>query len=173
MSEHQVDGPDGSWEQRLERFWADANDGQPEVAWTGLELLLAGRPEGDATADFERASLHDMLGQEHQAIPLYRRAMAIGLDAERQGYAAIQLASTLRNVGELDEARTLLEGMQSDERLGAAARAFLALTLHDLGRRSEALRLVLADYAPHVPLYGRALGEYAALLPDLEVPPSQ
>src|SRR5690554_2840094 len=115
--------------------------------WAALESLLSERAQGDAAAAFEHASLHDMLGEEHAAIPLYRAAIAAGLDAERQGYAAIQLASTLRNVGQFHEAVTLLEPLQADDTLGAAARAFLALTLHDLGRRSDALRLVLADHA--------------------------
>lgn len=133
-----------------------------------LEPLLAERPDGDAAAAFERASLHDMLGDEHAAIPHYRAAIDAGLYPERQGYAAIQLASTLRNVGRFEEAVALLESLRTDERLGAAARAFLALAIHDLGRRSDALRIVLADHAPNVPLYGRALSEYAALLPQDE-----
>jgi len=68
-------------------------------------------------------------------------------------------------VGRLREATQLLEPLLADEKLGAAARGFLALTLHDLGRPSDALRIVLSDHALNVPLYGRALGEYAALLP--------
>jgi tetratricopeptide (TPR) repeat protein len=159
---------DGSWDDRIAAFWSEADDERPAAMWAALEPLLAERPKRDAAAAFERASLHDMLGEEHAAIPHYRAAIAAGLDPERQGYAAIQLASTLRNVGQLDEAVELLEPLRTDDRLGAAARAFLALTLHDLGRRSDALRLVLADHAPNVPLYGRALGEYAALLPSDE-----
>ncbi|MDF9717793.1 tetratricopeptide repeat protein [Nocardioides sp. ChNu-99] len=156
---------DASWDDRVATFWAGADDTHPEAAWAALEPLLAERPEGDAAAAFERASLHDMLGEEHAAVPHYRAALATGLDPERQGYATVQLASTLRNVGRSDEAVALLEPLADDERLGPAARAFLALALHDLGRRSDALRLVLADHAPAVPLYGRALAEYAALLP--------
>lgn len=157
-----------TWDERIAAFWNQADDERPAAMWAALEPLLAERPEGDGAAAFERASLHDMLGEEHAAIPHYRAAIDAGLDPERQGYASVQLASTLRNVGELDEAVALLEPLRSDERLGAAARAFLALTLHDLGRRSDALRLVLADHAANVPLYGRALAEYAALLPPDE-----
>lgn len=157
---------DGTWEDRVAAFWSAADDERPADMWASLEPLLAERPDGDAAASFERASLHDMLGEEHAAIPHYRAAIAGGLDAERQGYAAIQLASTLRNVGQLEEAATLLEPLRADARLGPAARAFLALTLHDLGYPGEALRIVLSDHAPNVPLYGRALGEYAELLPS-------
>ena len=105
-----------------------------------------------------------MLGEEQEAIPLYRAALARGLGSERQGFATIQLASSLRNVGHAADAVALLEPLRTDDRLGAAARAFLALALHDLGRSAEALRIALTDLAPTVPLYGRAIGEYAALL---------
>lgn len=159
-----------TWGDRIEAFWSTADDGRPADMWAALEPLLDERPDGDAAASFERASLHDMLGEEHAAIPHYRDAIAAGLDAERQGYAVIQLASTLRTVGHLVEAIALLELLRADARLGLAARAFLALTLHDLGRPSEALRIVLADHSANVPLYGRALGEYAELLPIDPVP---
>lgn len=155
---------DASWDRRIGAFWQAADEGRPAEAWADLEPLLAERPKGDPAATFERASLHDMLGEEHDAIPLYERAIAAGLDAERQGFAVIQLASSLRNVGRLEEAAAHLETLAADERLGTAARAFLALTLHDLGCHAEALQLVLTDHAPSVPLYGRALGEYAGLL---------
>lgn len=161
--QEQPGGP--SWDERIAAFWEVADDERPEAMWAALDVLLAERPATDAAAAFERASLHDMLGDEHGAIPHYQAAMDGGLDAERQGYATIQLASSLRNVGRLEEARALLESVRSDDRLGAAARSFLALTLHDLGLSGEALRLVLTDHASHVPLYGRALAEYAALLP--------
>lgn len=157
--------PEETWDDRIAEFWDAADDERPADMWAALEPLLAERPDGDAAASFERASLYDMLGEELAAIPHYRDAMNAGLDLERQGYAAIQLASTLRNVGQLDEAITLLEPLQTHERLGPAARAFLALTLHDLGHRSDALRIVLTDHSHKVPLYGRALGEYAELLP--------
>lgn len=156
--------PDDSWEERVAAFWSEADDEHPGEAWAALERLLAGRPAGDAASAFERASLHDMLGEEQEAIPLYRGALAGDLDEERRAFAAIQLASSLRNVGRPAEAVALLEPLRDDARLGTAARAFLALALHDLGRSAEALRLVLADLAPSVPLYGRAIGEYAELL---------
>lgn len=157
---------EGTWDERIAAFWADADDERPDAMRAALEPLLAERDADDAAALFERASLHDMLGEEQQAVPLYRRAIAAGLDAERDGFAVIQLGSTLRNVGRLDEAAELLQTRVDDHELGGAARAFLALTRHDQGRHAEALRLVLTDHAPHVPLYGRALAEYAGLLTD-------
>ena len=160
-ADHEAGHPVESWDERVAAFWEEVDGERPVAMWAALEPLLAERPSGDAAAAFERASLHDMLGDENAAIPFYRSAIESGLDYERHGYAVIQLASSLRNVGGLEEAVSLLKPLRAHERLGAAARAFLALTLHDLGRHSEALSLVLADHAPNVPLYGRALSEYA------------
>ncbi|MCY7413273.1 MAG: tetratricopeptide repeat protein [Salinibacterium sp.] len=156
---------ESSWEDRVAASWNDADDERPAAMWAALERLLAELPKLDATASFECASLHDMFGEEQSAIPLYQSAFNTGLDPEQHGYAVIQLASTLRNVGRLSQEAQLLEPLLADEKLGAAARAFLALTLHDLGRPKNGLRIVLSNHALNVPRYGRALGEYAALLP--------
>lgn len=168
---HDLQQPDASWDARIAAFWGSVDEEQPDAAWEHLEPLLAERPDGDAASAFERASLHDLLGEEEAAIRHYRAALAVGLDSERQGYAVIQLASTLRNVGRAEEAAALLQTLRDDERLGGAARAFLALAFHDLGRPDEALSLVLTDLAETLPLYGRALGEYATLLLDNETGP--
>lgn len=170
VQNQQAAAPDAEWNRRIDGFWAEADDTRPDDMWTALNPLLAERPSGDAAALFERASLHDMLGEELEAIPLYRDAIQAGLDDERAGYAAIQLGSSLRNVGDFDEALAELEPLCDDERLGAAARAFIALTLHDLGRHTDALRIVMTDHAPNVPIYGRALGEYAGLLGSSSIP---
>ena len=53
---------------------------------------------------------------------------------------------------------------QGSDELDDAARAFLALALHDLGRHDEALALALTALAPHLPRYQRSLANYAGLL---------
>ncbi len=49
------------------------------------------------------AGVHDSLGLEVDAVPLYREALSAGLDASHAAQARIQLASTLRNLGRLHE----------------------------------------------------------------------
>ena len=110
---------------------------------------------------FEWASAHDFLGREADAIPLYRAAITHGLTEPRHTQAVIQLASSLRNVGEATQAAALLGDLEPDGAVGAAPKAFLALALHDLGRLDEALAVALEALATTLPQYGRAVAAYA------------
>ncbi len=96
-------------------------------------------------------------------MPLYRRALELGLGEDRRRQAVIQLASSLRNLGEASESATLLRAerdRRSDE-LDDAVDAFLALALVDLGREREAAGLALGALAGHLPRYQRSLANYA------------
>ncbi len=82
--------------------------------------------------------------------------------------ASIQLASSLRNVGQVAESVALLTAERdagSDE-LDDAVSAFLALALVDTGREREAVAITLAALAPHLPRYQRSVANYARLLGD-------
>jgi len=153
-----------SWENRIDEFWAAADDSRADGMRSDLEVLLAERGPADPRATFERASLHDFFGEEDAAIPLYRAAIAGGLAEPHHTRAVIQLASSLRNVGEPSAAIALLRGIPADAPEAEAARAFLALALHDDGKQTAALREALGTLVPHLPAYRRALAEYAASL---------
>ena len=129
-----------------------------------MRRLVEERPPDDADALFEWASVHDYLGREHEAVPLYRAALDAGLGGERRPQAVIQLASSLRNVGDPEAAIALLRDQPDDPLTGAAGRAFLALALRDAGRTDEALRVALEALAPTLPRYGRAITGYADAL---------
>ena len=58
---------------------------------------------------FKFASAHDRRGEEAEAIPFYRRALALGLDGENRKGALLGLGSSLRNVGQAAEAVELLQ----------------------------------------------------------------
>jgi tetratricopeptide (TPR) repeat protein len=123
----------------------------------------------DALDRFERAGEHDEAGREAEAIPLYRDAIALGLVDPERSRAVVQLASSLRNVGELDEALDLLDtgGVGSsalDPELAASVAAFRALVLHDLGRHDEALAAALGALAPTLPAYRISIAAYADAL---------
>jgi len=124
------------------------------------------RPETDPDALYEWASVHDFLGREEDAVPLYRAALDCGLSGDREPQAIIQLASSLRNVGEPSAAVGLLQSHPENPITGSAAQAFLALALHDAGQSGEALRVALTALAPTLPLYSRAISSYAAELSD-------
>ena len=101
-------------------------------------------------------------------MPLYREALERGLTAERRRRAVIQLASSLRNIGEADESVALLtaELAREPDELDDAVRAFLALALADVGREREALSHALTALAPHLARYQRSLASYAQELDD-------
>jgi 8-oxo-dGTP pyrophosphatase MutT (NUDIX family) len=115
----------------------------------------------DGAALFERASAHDACGEETAAVPLYRAALEAGLTGERRTQALIQLASSLRNIGDASGAIAALKAVPADDPLADAAHAFLALALHDDDKPTPALQTALRLVAPHLPAYGRAIGAYA------------
>lgn len=147
-------------------FWDRFDSEDPATAHAELSRLLDARGQGDARAAFERASLHDALGEE-AAIPLYRRALEQGLDAPQRTQAIIQLASSLRNVGDASSAMALLRTIGDDDPLIGPARAFLALALHDDEKPTAAVRTALQTLAPTLPQYRRAVDAYAGELVSL------
>ncbi|WP_233197157.1 tetratricopeptide repeat protein [Cryobacterium sp. N21] len=149
------------WEERIRIFWLDASDADEESTLSSMHVLIAERRDDDPAATYEWASVHDFLGQEAEAIPLYRRALELGLDPVCLPQAQIQLASSLRNVGETTEAIRILEGVESDATIGDANEAFLALALFDAGRPGDALRVALKALGKTLPLYRGAIDHYA------------
>ena len=105
-----------------------------------------------------------------EAERLFRAAMGAGLTGIRRRRAAIQYASTLRNLGRADESARILfaERQEGSDELDDAVTAFLALALADLGREREAASLALGALAPHLPLYQRSLANYAAAMQEIE-----
>ena len=150
-----------TWDERVDAFWAGADDTQPEATLSAMRVLVDERPEGDPDAVFEWASVHDFLGFEAEAIVHYRAALAGGLVEPRRRRAVIQLASSLRNVGEPEAAVELLQELKPDDATGSAAQAFLALALWDAGEHAVALRTALLALAPTLPMYRRSVEHYA------------
>jgi tetratricopeptide (TPR) repeat protein len=104
---------------------------------------------------------HDSAGREDQAIPLYEQALAAGLGGELRARCLLQLGSSLRNVGRIEEAVALLQDARQEFPEFRPLRAFLALALHSAGRDGEALRELLETIADEGE-YERSLRAYAA-----------
>ena len=154
------------WQKRVDDLWDVFDDHEPAEFLGKMEALVAERD--DALGLFELASAHDSIGNEEQAAPLYRAALAAGLPSGKRRQAVIQMASTIRNLGEIEESIALLRAERdagSDE-LDDAVVAFLALALADAGREREGLSLALGALAGHLPLYSRSLANYAMALND-------
>lgn len=159
---------EADWEQRIAALWAAIDDYDPAGFLTRVEALTAELPPGNAIALFERASAHDSTGYPQQAAPLYRQALAARLTGERRRRAVIQLASTLRNLGQAEESVALLsaEREAGSDHLDDAVAAFLSLALIDIGREREAAALALTALSRHLPRYNRSLANYARGLGD-------
>ena len=155
---------DASMEDRLTRLWSTIDRHEPDTFVAQVEALVAELPSGSAIASFERASAQDSTGHPDLAVPLYRIALAAGLTGLRRRRATIQLASSLRNLGNAAEAADLLfaELAAPSDELEGAVRAFLALALVDLGREREAVGLSLTALSKYLPRYNRSLERYAS-----------
>jgi hypothetical protein len=88
------------------------------------------------------------------------------LSGLRRRRAVIQMASSLRNLGNPARAVELLTAELSadEDELTQAVRAFLALALADLGREREGLALSLTALSHYLPRYNRSLARYAERL---------
>ena len=124
------------------------------------------RPDGDAIAAFERACSFDSTGFSDKAAPLYRAALSSGLTGIRRRRATIQLASSLRNLGQANESVMLLRTEQAfpSDALDDAVAAVLALALADTGHEREAVGIAVGAPAKHLPRYNRSMANYARML---------
>ncbi len=165
-----------AWEHQIAAIWEIA-DASPEIDLVAaIDALAAAHVDSDGVEDaaalFERASARDRVGLEAEAEKYYRAALALpGLDPYRRSRASIQLASTLRILGQLAESEQLLTA-ELDRHLEPGnpralhdeARAILALTYVAQGRAVEAAGLALSALSPHLTRYNRSVSRNAALL---------
>lgn len=154
---------DENWETQLQGIWLKlgtiSNEEFLHQIKNHVELLT----DFQAIADFERACAFDSTGHEKEAEPLYRSALDKGLTGLRRRRARIQLASTLRNNGKLEESIHILreEKANYSDELNDAVDSFLALSLSSAGEPKEALSLVLKAISKHLPRYNNSLSRYA------------
>jgi tetratricopeptide (TPR) repeat protein len=152
------------YEKDLKELWASLDSLGEEEFRERMDALAASL--SPAVAAYERGSAFDSTGHPDRAVPLYREALDAGLGEDRRRQCVIQLASSLRNLGEAEEAVALLmqeRGRRTDE-LDDAVAGFLALALTSAGREREAVRAALERLAMHMSRYQRSLRNYAAEL---------
>jgi hypothetical protein len=154
---------DPAWERRVAELWSAIDSYEPDVFVAHIERLATELPAGNAVGLFERGCAQDSTGHPDLAVPLYRAALSAGVVGIRRRRATIQMASSLRNLGNTKEAVLLLtaEVDASSDELDGAVRAFLALALADLGREREALAYSLTALSRYLPRYNRSLARYA------------
>ncbi|SDL57314.1 tetratricopeptide repeat protein [Microbacterium azadirachtae] len=157
---------------RLDEIFAARDRARMAPTIAAFLDVLAEHPDDPAVL-YEVGGAYDTDGQEETALGYYRRAMAAGLEGRRLRQCFLQLGSTLRNLGRLDESLAAFdEGIAlfpESESLGL----FRALTLHAMGRPSAALGAVLTVIADRFPTaevrrYEAALRGNAAYLASLD-----
>lgn len=92
---------------------------------------------------FEVGGSYDVMGEEEMAIPYYRRAIEAGLDGNDLQECLVCLGSTLRVVGEYEEAVEILEQAVDEFPDRNSSRAFLALAYLSNGDAEDAVRTLL------------------------------
>jgi Flp pilus assembly protein TadD len=115
--------------------------GRRAAAVRDLQTLRQLHPK-NAMVWLESAFALDRLGREAQAIPLYERAIALGLKGMSLRNALVCLGSSLRTIGRAREAVRYLARAQKQFPGDVVVELFLALGYHDVQQPTQALRLI-------------------------------
>ena len=99
---------DANWEQRASGAWASL-DQRSEVEFLArIENLASELPADSGVASFERAASLDSTGHPDLAVPMHRQSQDLGLTSNHRRRPVIQLATSLRNLGQPAESVALL-----------------------------------------------------------------
>ena len=159
-----------TWRERIDAVWNEASGTMVDDELIArIDAIAAERGDDDAEAVFERAGARDSAGRPDEAVPLYERALSLGLDDELRPQAIVQLASSVRNLGDVPRALALLEQELRDHPEAPfrdEVAAFLALALVSSGDARRAASVALLSLAPHLRRYTRSVTNFARDLLD-------
>src|SRR5262245_57823016 len=122
-----------------------------------------------AVTKLNEALALDAAGREGEAIPLYRRAIALGLKKQDLHTALVCLGSSLRTIGQTRESIRVLQKARLLFPRDVVVTLFLALAHYDAGQQSLVIRqladaLLKESKQPGLEPYRRALArKYHAL----------
>lgn len=141
-------------------------EGRIEEARQHGLLQLIEHPQ-HAELHYEVASLHDMQGREVQAIPLYQKAITLGLGEASLRGAWLGLGSSYRCTGQYAEALATFDEALARFPDATEFRVFRAMTCYNLGHHKEGMETLLGVLAettadPALVPYRRAMALYAA-----------
>ncbi|HWC21824.1 MAG TPA: tetratricopeptide repeat protein [Flexivirga sp.] len=145
---------------------------EDDAARIDAAFALQQRFPKDGRVLYELAGAHDSAGREAEALAWYDKALAQRIDEPYRHRALIQQASTLRLLGRLEESLAILDRLVADHPDNSAVVLFRALTLHDLGRDTEALRattmqLVTMSAEADVQRYLNSLTRFTAAIDEV------
>lgn len=156
------------WKDELDAIVAARHGGALAQTLPRLRALAARHPDV-AEIHYQIAWTCDSNDASAEAIPHYDKAIALGLESESLAGAMLGLGSSLRVVGQFERSESVLREALVRFPDHNEFRAFLALTLHDLGRHADALSIALTTLVdtaddPGITAYQRALRYYAGEL---------
>lgn len=106
-----------------------------------LELCM--NNPSDASAHYACASVHDMMGLESDAAPIYERALQLGLQGDELEGAYVGLGSTYRCLGQHQKSIGIfIEGSQRFPH-NLAMKVFESMALHESGQHDFAMALLI------------------------------
>lgn len=153
------------FETRIEHGNELSRAGKDDEAIAYFGVLLADYPD-DPRSYYEYGGAFDSAGREHEALPLYQQALDKGLSGDYLPKLYLQWASTLRNVGQITEAISMLEMACGQYPERPSLKFFLALALESAGREHDALTILFELAIAHVDTadmkrYARSIRVYA------------
>ncbi|MCS3778969.1 tetratricopeptide repeat protein [Tsukamurella ocularis] len=155
-----------TFEDDLAAAWRSAPELSDSDLRARIDRIVSAPGVPSSIAAFERAGADDSTGRPDLAVSGYRRALELGLDDDRARQATIQLASSLRNLGDPAGGLTLLGELDAarGDGLDPAIAIFRALCLTDLDRSTDAVALLIDALADSLSRYQRSSRGYAAEL---------
>lgn len=107
-----------------------------------LLKLLKAHPN-NATVLYEVGGAYDVLGEEKEAIPYYKKAIQAGLDGDDLLECYICMGICQRNIGDFETAVQTLNHAVNKYPTRNSAKAFLALARFSNAQEDEAVRILL------------------------------
>lgn len=155
-----------NWHKDLDTTWQQLGELDPHDFLAKITSIVDDPAVPAEIREFQLACAHDSTGRSDLAVPGYQRALDAGLSGYEARRATIQLASSLRNLGEPRESVRLLKDASTStgDGLDDAVVVFLALALADLGREREAVTQLVHALADHLPRYTASAHRYADAL---------
>ncbi|REE67684.1 tetratricopeptide repeat protein [Paenibacillus taihuensis] len=125
---------------------------------------------------FELALTLDAMDKELEAIPHYEMALSAGLPPDKRASALLSLGSSLRNVGQFEQAKLVLKEAVHEFPDHIGIRCFYALAQYSGGEPAESVRTlvdaILVILPESVKPYAAGLHHYAQQI-SLREPPRE
>lgn len=128
--------------QQVNRAIELRHEGKSQESNDLLIRLVKEFPE-DPFVHYQCAWSYDLLGMETEAIPLYERAIQLGLSGNDLEGALLGLGSSYRALGEYEKSKAVfLKGMEQFPN-NQALKVFLSMALYNLKEHDNAMEILL------------------------------